>query len=98
MISSVKTTDVAVEGINLLNPDPVFKTNVFCFAYRSRSVLIPFTGSPAESTFIFCVQALSEYHPKKPDNSLYCPETIFPELFTIISFSVVPSAKVSPFP
>ena len=98
MISSVNTTEVAVEGIKELNLDPVFKTNVFGLAYRSKSDTTPLTGKPSVPISTFCVQALSEYHPKEPDNSLYCPETIFPELLTTMSFTLEPSAKVSPFP
>lgn len=100
-MTSVTALELFVEsplGIRSLNSDPVFKTNVFGLAYRSKSDTTPLTGKPSVPISTFCVQALSEYHPKEPDNSLYCPETIFPELLTTMSFTLEPSAKVSPFP
>lgn len=72
-------------------------TKVFPVAYKSISHEIP-SGIPVSETFTLEESLLSENHPAEAAISLYCPEITCPAVFTRISFSVLPSGNVKPFP
>ena len=98
-VTSIIFTDVILSGIALLNSVPVFVTNVTAFAYRLISPSSCKSGIPVLDTLTLLMHSGSVYQKAYASpGTLYCPSMIFILLLNSISFLVLPSANVIPFP
>ena len=78
---------------------PVFVTNVTALAYRLISPSSCKSGIPVLDTLTLLMHSGSVYQKAYASpGTLYCPPMIFILLLNSISFSVLPSANVIPFP